>query len=155
MTINRKIFMNAAFTALFAVAGCSREQAGDACCEGCKESADSKTSQIPSLKVDLGKTVLNATESIKNLQNDEAYKGTLKKVAATADEAVGRIGDELSLKKQELENAKVSNAAAEVVAALESDIKALSDKYENAAAERSKKMMDFVRQKHMEALQKK
>lgn len=155
MTINRKIFMNAAFAALFAAAGCSRGQSGDACCEGCKERVEAKTEEKSSVNIELGKTVLNVTESIKKLQNEEAYKGALKKVAATADEAVGRIGDELSLKKQELENAKVSNAAAEVVAALESDIKALSDKYENAAAERSRRMMDFVRQKRMEALQKK
>lgn len=150
MTINLKFLMNVAFAALFAAAGCSREQSGDACCKGCKSGADAKTEEKVSAKA-----ALNLTECRKSLHLDETYNAALKKVTADVNDVVGRIGDELQLKRQELEKAKAENAAPELVASLESDAKALTEKYENAVAERSRKMMEFVRRKHQEASQKK
>jgi hypothetical protein len=159
MTINLKFLMNVAFAALVAAAGCSREQSGDACCKECKANADAKAEETAgekvSAKAEPVKVVLNSTESLKELHVDETYNDNLKKVTADVNDAVGRIGDELQLKRQELEKAKAENAAPELVASLESDVKALTEKHENAVAERSRKMMEFVRRKHQEALQKK
>ena len=157
MTINLKFLMNVAFAALVAAAGCSREQSGDTCCKECN--ADAKAEETAgekvSAKAEPVKVVLNSTESLKELHVDEIYNDNLKKVTADVNDAVGRIGDELQLKRQELEKAKAENAAPELVASLESDVKALTEKYENAVAERSRKMREFVRRKHQEALQKK